>query len=94
MKIRSLVITGFGPYASRQVLDFEGSLCNEPIFVVTGNTGAGKTTIFDAIAFALYGEASGTGREGQVRRKRVQDELRGLDFWFVLGHSLYKRGCM
>ena len=73
MRIRTLSITGFGPYASRQELDFESSLCNEPIFVITGNTGAGKTTIFDAIAFALYGEASGTGREGSSLRSDFAD---------------------
>lgn len=68
MKIKKLIITGFGPYASRQELDFEKNLKDKNMFVITGNTGAGKTTIFDAINFALYGEASGSDREGKSLR--------------------------
>jgi len=73
MKIRSLAITGFGPYASRQELDFEHSLDGASMFVISGNTGAGKTTIFDAISYALYGEASGTERDGSSLRSDFAD---------------------
>jgi len=68
MKIKKLYITAFGPYAKRQEIDFEEKLENKRIFLITGNTGAGKTTIFDAINFALYGEASGSDREGKFLR--------------------------
>ena len=73
MKIVKLVITGFGPYAARQELDFDIGLDGASMFVISGNTGAGKTTIFDAIAYALFGEASGTGRDGSSLRSDFAD---------------------
>ena len=48
----------FGSYGKKTEIDFTRTTQN--LFLVTGNTGAGKTTIFDAIVFALYGEASST----------------------------------
>ena len=56
-----LVMSAFGPYAKLQEIDF--SRLNEQIFVISGPTGAGKTTIFDAISYALFGEASGSSRD-------------------------------
>lgn len=73
MKLKKLYITAFGPYATKQEIDFEGKLDNKKIFLITGNTGAGKTTIFDAINFALYGEASGSDREGKFLRSDYAD---------------------
>jgi DNA repair protein SbcC/Rad50 len=74
VKIRKLIITGFGPYAEKQELDFEANLDGKNMFVITGNTGAGKTTIFDAINFALYGEASGSERDGKNLRSDFADK--------------------
>jgi exonuclease SbcC len=62
MRPIKLTISAFGPYATQQVIDFE-ELNGRNIFVISGKTGAGKTTIFDAISYALYGEASGESRE-------------------------------
>jgi len=61
MKIKTLELEAFGPYLDKQVLDFS-SLNEAELFLVTGDTGAGKTTIFDAISFALYGVPSGNTR--------------------------------
>jgi exonuclease SbcC len=53
---------GFGPYGKEEVIDFT-QLENNTLFLITGATGSGKTTIFDAISYALYGEGSGENRE-------------------------------
>lgn len=62
MRPLKLVITGFGPYAERTVIDFE-KLGSHGLYLISGDTGAGKTTIFDAVTYALFGKASGDNRD-------------------------------
>lgn len=62
MRPIKLTMSAFGPYSGVEVIDFT-KLNNKSIFLITGPTGAGKTTIFDAISFALFGEASGSSRD-------------------------------
>lgn len=72
MRPVKLTISAFGPYAGLTVLDFD-MLGNQGIYLVTGDTGAGKTTIFDAITYALYGEASGKYRKSEMFRSKYAD---------------------
>ena len=62
MRPERLTLRAFGPFADEQTIDFR-ALGGRTMFVISGNTGAGKTTIFDALTFALYGETSGGERE-------------------------------
>lgn len=88
MKPLKLVMSAFGPYAGEEVIDFE-KLGNSGLYLITGDTGSGKTTIFDAISFALFGESSGN-REPSMLRSRFADEK--TKTYVQLSFS-YKRNC-
>ncbi len=91
MKALSLTMNAFGPYKTRQIIDFT-ELGEESIFLITGPTGAGKTTIFDAMCFALYGRASGTDRDQDTLRSHFSepDETTFVDFHFQLRGKEYR----
>ena len=74
MRPITLTISAFGPYAGETTIDFE-KLGKNGLYLICGDTGAGKTTIFDAITYALYGEASGNNRKSEMfRSKYAQDK--------------------
>lgn len=72
MRPLSITISAFESYADTVTIDME-SLGKSGLYLITGDTGAGKTTIFDAIHFALYGDASTDGRETKTLRSKYAD---------------------
>lgn len=90
MKPIKLALNAFGPYRDKTTIDFT-LLENRNIFLITGNTGAGKTTIFDGINFALYGDANGSERDGKSLRSDFADidELTYVELEFKLKNHIY-----
>lgn len=72
MRPLKLIISAFGPYAGKTELDFS-RLGKNGLYLITGDTGSGKTTLFDAIIFALYGEPSGTTRDSSMFRSKYAE---------------------
>lgn len=92
MKPMKLSMTAFGPYKEKEVIDFT-QLQEEQLFVISGPTGAGKTTVFDAICFALYGSASGSDRQNnQMLRSHfaVDDLHTSVEFIFSIHGKVYR----
>ncbi|MBO5238792.1 MAG: SMC family ATPase [Lachnospiraceae bacterium] len=91
MRPMNLIVTGFGPYADRTEIPMD-KLGRSGLYLITGDTGAGKTTIFDAITFALYGEASGENREpNMLRSKYAKPETpTEVELTFSYGDKVYK----
>lgn len=92
MRVRpkELIIEAFGPFSGKEVIDF--SKLSQGLFLVTGDTGAGKTTIFDAITFALYGEASGNNRKSTMLRSDFakEDAITRVTYTFSYEDTVYK----
>lgn len=88
MKPLRLVLSAFGPYAKETVIDFT-ALGGNGIFLITGDTGAGKTTVFDAISFALYGVASG-GKDRRATKSFRSDYAAAQTPTFVEYTFLHK----
>jgi len=91
MKPLKLSIQAFGPFSSRQVIDFT-LLGTNPLFLINGQTGSGKTSILDAICFALYGQTTGNEREPSQMRCDYTDEslLTEIELDFKLGENSYR----
>ena len=90
MKPIKLTMSAFGPYGGIEIIDFTLFKDNN-IFVITGKTGSGKTTIFDGICYALYGKASGSGRDGESLRSHFNkgDRLTYVELEFELRGQKY-----
>ena len=91
MRPLKLTISGFGPYAGTQELDFS-RLGTDGLYLITGDTGAGKTTIFDAITYALFGEASGDSRDASMLRSKyaAPDTPTYVELTFDYGGKSYQ----
>lgn len=91
MRPLRLTISGFGPYAGTQELDFS-RLGTGGLYLITGDTGAGKTTIFDAITYALFGEASGDSRDASMLRSKyaAPDTPTYVELTFDYGGKSYQ----
>lgn len=91
MRPLKLAISAFGPYAGSETLDFN-ELKDRSIFLIHGPTGAGKTSILDAICFALYGDSSGAERDGRSMRSHYAslDQLTEVVFDFELKDKKYR----
>lgn len=72
MKPIRLILSAFGSYAGCECVDFEKM--QQGLFLITGDTGSGKTTIFDGISYALYGQTSGRRRDGEMMRSQYAND--------------------
>lgn len=90
MRPTQLTISAFGPYAGEMKLDMD-ALGDRGLYLITGDTGAGKTTIFDAITFALYGNASGEARRPKMLRSKYapMDARTFVEMSFVYNEAGY-----
>ena len=90
MRPTKLVMSAFGPYAKTVTLDMD-SLGEKGLYLITGDTGAGKTTIFDAITFALYGSASGSNRDASMLRSKYAspETPTEVELTFIYGGKEY-----
>ena len=85
MRPLTLTVSAFGPYAGKTTFDFR-KLGTGGIYLITGDTGAGKTTIFDAITYALYGDPSGNHREVSMLRSKYADSSTSTEVELVFSY--------
>ncbi len=85
MKPMQIKMTNFGPYAEQEI-DFT-RFAEQPFFLISGKTGSGKTTIFDAMCFALFGSTSGDDREAEAMRSGFAKESAVTEVEFVFEHQ-------
>lgn len=90
MRPIKLIVSAFGPYAGQQTLDLE-KLGENGLYLITGTTGAGKTSIFDAITYALYDTPSGDARDDSMLRSKYADETTEtfVELEFLCNDKLY-----
>jgi exonuclease SbcC len=90
MKPIYIKMSAFGSYAGEETVDFTD--VNHGIFLITGDTGAGKTTIFDAITYALYDETSGGKRNGEMMRSQYakDDNRTYVEMKFIYNGEIYQ----
>lgn len=86
MRPIKLTVSAFDPYAGKTVLDLD-KLGENGLYLITGDTGAGKTTIFDAITYALYGEASGDNREPSMFRSKYAEATTPTEVELVFSYA-------
>ena len=92
MKPLMLTITAFGPYKNTEIIDFQ-QLGDHRLFAISGKTGAGKTTIFDAICYALYGSGSGEDRQdtAMLRSGFAEDDVyTAVELTFEMDGRVYQ----
>ena len=99
MRFHTLVISGFGPFAGEEAIDFD-RLGSSGLFLLSGPTGAGKTTVLDALCYALFGETTGEGqakgsidgRSGAELRctRSTADQKTKVDLAFSVGGRTYR----
>lgn len=90
MRPIKLTISAFGPYADLTVLDLD-KLGENGLYLITGTTGAGKTSIFDAITYALYGEPSGSVRDDSMLRSKYASPATDtfVELTFIYNGKIY-----
>lgn len=91
MRPIKLTISAFGPYAGKEILDLD-KLGENGLYLITGTTGVGKTSIFDAIVYALYDSPSGDARNDSMLRSKYADESAEtyVELEFLCNEKLYK----
>lgn len=90
MRPNKLIMSAFGPYAGKVCVELD-KLGENGLYLITGDTGAGKTTIFDAITYALFGEASGQTREPSMFRSKyaAPETPTAVELYFTYGKKEY-----
>lgn len=90
MRPIKLIISAFGPYSNETIIELD-KLGDKGLYLITGDTGAGKTTIFDAITYALYGEASGNIRKTDMFRSKYANDITPtfVELTFFYGEKEY-----